>query len=100
MPVGLDARWVVRLDVMNRLKLLRKLDAKLAFSAQRIERSTDLVLSARAVLQKIDIAYSGGCGATLFGILWLLRIGDISPKGGNVVILRRPSQKAITRDTR
>ena len=55
MPVRLDTRRIVRLDDMNRFDLLGEFNADLTLSSKPIIRTADLVLTTRAVLNKVDV---------------------------------------------
>ena len=85
-PIVLDARRVVRLYVMDRLQLLGKLDRDFSFSPQSVVRPADLVLSARTVLEEIDIADREKRRGDLSDLRFWLRDYDLSPKGGHVVV--------------
>src|ERR1043165_8554115 len=68
-PIHLYANWVIRLDDVNRLGPLRKLDCYLARPSERVIRATDLVLPARAVLEEVNITALLKVGLRLAGLL-------------------------------
>jgi hypothetical protein len=82
----LDTSRIICLDVMDRLELLRQLKPNFTLSPQRVVCPTDLVFSPRAMLDKIDIADSRGCGADLLCLRWLYEGGDLPPQVGYVFI--------------
>jgi len=51
MPISLNTSRIIRLDDMNWLELLRKLNANFSFAAQRIHSSTNFVFATRTMLQ-------------------------------------------------
>ena len=55
MPISFDPRWIVGLDVMNRLEFLRQLNADFTLTAYGVKCFANLILAARTMLEEINV---------------------------------------------